>query len=118
MRAWRLPWVECLQPFCFRYFVVNPLDHGQYFCTDKRGRSVDHLSGVSSPNSDPVFFHVRAGMTVIVGDSSDWRMADVIWVDGGASNTKAHTLFQVEGVDKGVIKWVHVDLVTHIVPRV
>ena len=41
--------------------------------------SVDHASGVAAPNADPVFLHVRAGMTVIVDDGSDWRMADVIW---------------------------------------
>ena len=50
--------------------------------------SVDHASGVSAPNSDPVFLHVRAGMTVIAEDGSDWRMADVIRVDGGARNPK------------------------------
>ena len=60
----------------------------------------------------------RAGMTVIVDDGSDWRMADVIWVDGGARNPKAPTLFQVADVDTGVINWVNADLVTHIVPRV
>ena len=57
------------------------------------GMSVDHSSGVSAPNSDPVFLHVRAGMTVIVEDGKDWRMADVIWVDGGARKPKVHTLF-------------------------
>ena len=46
--------------------------------------SVDHASAVPAPKSDPVFLHVRAGMTVIVEDGKDWRMADVIWVDGGA----------------------------------
>ena len=51
--------------------------------------SVDHASGVAAPKADPVFLHVRAGMTVIVDDGSDWRMADVIWVDGGARNPKA-----------------------------
>tara|TARA_B100000674_G_scaffold130384_1_gene100472 strand:+ start:89 stop:265 length:177 start_codon:yes stop_codon:yes gene_type:complete len=43
--------------------------------------SVDHVSGVAAPKADPVFLHVRAGMTVIVDDGSDWRMADVIWVE-------------------------------------
>ena len=47
-----------------------------------------HASGVSAPNSDQVFLHVRAGMTVIVEEGKDLRMADVIWVDGGAR--KAH----------------------------
>ena len=50
--------------------------------------SVDHASGVGAPKSDPVFLHVKPGMTVIVDDGSDWRMADVIWVDGGAGNPK------------------------------
>ena len=43
--------------------------------------SVDHVSGVAAPKADPVFLHVKAGMTVIVDDGSDWRMADVIWVE-------------------------------------
>ena len=80
--------------------------------------SVDHSSGVSAPGSDPVFLHVRPGMTVIVEDGSDWLMADVIWVDGGARNPKVPTLFQVADVDTGVVTWVNADLVTHIVPRV
>ena len=80
--------------------------------------SVDHSSGVATPKTDPVFLHVRAGMTVIVDDGSDWRMADVIWVDSGVRNPKVPTLFQVADVDTGVINWVNADLVTHIVPRV
>ena len=47
-----------------------------------------------------------------------WRMADVIWVDGGARNPKVPTLFRVADVDTGVVNWVNADLVTHIVPRV
>ena len=54
--------------------------------------SVDHASGLAAPQSDPVFLHVRPGMTVIVEDGKDWRMADVIWVDGGARNPKVPTL--------------------------
>ena len=38
-------------------------------------------------------------------------MADVIWVDGGARNPKAPTLFQVADVDTGVIKRSSSDLV-------
>ena len=70
------------------------------------------------PKADPVFPHVKAGMTVIVEVASDWRMADVIWVDRGARNPKVPTLFQVADVDTGVITWVNADLVIHIVPRV
>ena len=34
-------------------------------------------SGVSAPTSDPVFLHVKSGMTVIVTDTDGaWRMAD------------------------------------------
>ena len=75
--------------------------------------SIDHTSGVAVPKADPVFLHVRAGMT-----GSDWRIADVIWVDGGARNPNIPTLFQVADVDTGVINWVNADLVTHICPMV
>ena len=82
--------------------------------------SVDHASAVAAPKSDPVFLHVKAGMTVIVGndETDDWWMADVIHVDEGARNPKVPTLFQVADVDSGVIRWVCADLVTHICPRV
>ena len=63
--------------------------------------SVDHASGVAAPKADPVFLHVKAGMTVIVDDGSDWRMADVIWVDGGARNPKVPT-WQVSARIDGV----------------
>ena len=79
--------------------------------------SVDHVSGVAAPKADPVFLHVRAGMTVIVDDGNDWRMADVIWVDGGARNPKVPTLFQVADVDISVIHWINAELVTHRAPR-
>ncbi len=83
------------------------------------GMSVDHASAVAAPKSDPVFLHVKAGVTVIVTDTDGaWRMADVIWVDGGARNPKTPTLFQVADVDTGVINWVNADFVTHIVPGV
>ena len=78
--------------------------------------SVDHASAIAAPKSDPVFLHVKPGITVIVDDGSGWRMADMIWVDGGARNTKVPTLFQVADVDTDVINWVNADLVTHIVP--
>ena len=80
--------------------------------------SADHASGVAAPQTDPVFLHVQSGMTVIFTDTDGtWRMADVIWVDGGARDPKDPTLFQVADVDTGVINWVNADLVTHIAPR-
>ena len=83
-----------------------------------KGMAVDHASGISAPKSHPVFLHVKSGMTVIVTDADGaWRMADVIWVDGGARNPKIKTLFQVADVDTGVINWINADLVSHIVPR-
>ena len=40
--------------------------------------TVEHGSSVSAPTSDPVFLHVKSGMTVIVTDTDGaWRMADV-----------------------------------------
>ena len=80
--------------------------------------SFDHVSGVAAPKVDPVFLHMRAGMTVIVDKGSEWRMADVIWVDGGARNPKIPTLFQVADVDISVINLINADLVTHSAPRV
>ena len=81
--------------------------------------SVDHASAVAAPKSDPVFLHVKACITVIVTDTEGaWRMADVIWVDGGARNPKVPTLFEVADVDTGVINWVNADLATHICPSV
>ena len=81
--------------------------------------SIDHAGAVAAPKSDPVFLHVKAGMTVIVTDTEGaWRMADVIWVDGGARNPKVPTLFQVADADTGVINWVGADRVTHIASRV
>ena len=67
-----------------------------------------HGSGVSAPKS---------GMTVIVTDTDGaWRMADVIWVDGGARNPKTPTLFQVADIDTGVINWVNIHLTDLIRP--
>ncbi len=81
--------------------------------------AVDHASRISAPKSDPVFLHVKSEMTVIVTDTDGaWRMANAIWVDGGARNPNTSTLFQVADVDTGVINWVNADFVTHIVPRV
>ena len=79
--------------------------------------SFDHASAAAAPKSDPVFLHVKPGMTVIVTDTEGtWRMADVIWVDGGARNPKVPTLFQVADFDTGVINWANADLVTDICP--
>ena len=81
--------------------------------------SVDHASVVAVPKSDPFFLHVKSGMTVIVTDTDGaWRMADVIWVNGGARNPKIPTLFQVADIDTGVINWINADLVALIIPRV
>ena len=81
--------------------------------------SVDHASAVAAPKTDPVFLHVKAGMKVIVTNTDGaWRMADVIWVDGGARNPKVPMLFQVADVDTEVINWINADLVTHICPKV
>ena len=80
--------------------------------------SVDHASAVAAPKSDPIFLQVTTGDAVVITDTDGaWRMADVIWVDGGARNPKVPTLFQVADVDTGVINWVNADLVSHIVPR-
>ena len=80
--------------------------------------SVDNASGLGAPKSDPVFLHVKAGMTVIVQRGGDWRMADVIHVIGSVRSPRVPRFFQVADVNADVINWVNADLVTHIVPRV
>ena len=81
--------------------------------------SVDHFSPRSSAVSekDPLFLHVKAGMTVVVseGEDSGWEM---IWMEGGARDPRVPTLFQIACVDTGTVRWVNADLVSHIVPRV
>ena len=68
--------------------------------------SIDHASAVAAPKSDPVFLHVKAGMTVIVTDTDGgWRMADVIWVDSSTRNPKVQTLSKMADIDTGVISW-------------
>ena len=55
-------------------------------------------------------------MNVVVTEVGFWWMGDVIYKEGGASDPKVPTLFQIACVDTGVIRWVNADLVTHVVP--
>ena len=56
------------------------------------------------PKLDPVFLHVKAGMSVIIKNTDEtWRMADVIQVIGGIRDPKVLTLLQVAYVNTGVI---------------
>jgi hypothetical protein len=86
--------------------------------------SVDHSAPIPIKNGNALFLSVKACMTVIVkhlpeigfGERyEEWLMADVICVEGGARNPYVPPLFQVADVDSGVIRWVNVDMVTHIV---
>ena len=81
--------------------------------------SAGYLSAVAAPKPDPIFNHVKAGMSVIITNTDgSWRMADVIHVIGSATSPKVPVFFQVTYVDNHVTDWVKADLVTHIVPRV
>ena len=81
--------------------------------------SVDHSVVTERPSRDPVFLHVKAGMSVIIKNTDDtWRMADVTQVIGSAKSPKVPVFFQVTYVDNHVTNWVKADQVTHIVPRV
>ena len=82
--------------------------------------SVDHFSLRSSAvfEKDPLFLHVKAGLTVVVAESDDWWMGEVIWMEGGARDPSVPVLYQFACVDTGAISWVNADLVSHIVPRV
>ena len=79
--------------------------------------SIDQSSAVGAPESDPVFLHVKAGMTVIVQRGGNRRMADVIHFIGSVRNPRVPRFFQVADVSTGVINWVNADLVSHIIPR-
>ena len=80
--------------------------------------SVDHSVVTQRFDRDPLFLHVKAGMTVIVEENGAWWMGDVVFVAAGARNTKVPTLFQVANVDTDFVRWINADLVTHIVPRI
>ena len=64
--------------------------------------SVDHSVVTERPSRDPLFLHVKAGMTVIVEENGDWWMADVIHVIGSVKNPKNPSFFQVADVETGV----------------
>ena len=60
----------------FRYLVLE-LPHSQNYlsCTNSGNASVDHVSAVATPKLGPVFWHVVAGMTVIVSKTDGtWLM--------------------------------------------
>ena len=81
--------------------------------------SIDHASGVSTPKTDPVFLHVKAGMAVIIKNTDEtWRMAEVVTVIGSAKNPKVPKFFQVKYVDNPATTWVNADIMPHIFPRV
>ena len=80
--------------------------------------SIDHSVVMLRPDRDPLFTHVKAGMTVIIEDNGDWWMADVIRVIGNVRNPKLPRFFQVADVETRVVRWIKADLVTHIVPRI
>ena len=50
--------------------------------------SIDRSIVTSRPDRDPLFTHVKAGMTVIIEDNGDWWMADVIHIIGSTTNPK------------------------------
>jgi hypothetical protein len=81
--------------------------------------SIGHTRPVATPpKPDPIFHHVKAGMSVIIKNTDEtWHMADVIHVIGSAKQPKVPLFIQVTYVDNHVTNWVKADLVTHIVPR-
>ena len=83
------------------------------------GMSAGYSSAVAALKPDPIFNHVKAGMSVIIKNmDGSWHMADVIHVMGSVKSTKTPLFFQVTYVNNHVTSWVKADLVTHIVPRV
>ena len=62
-----------------------------------------HVSPVAAPNPDPIFHHVKAGMSVIIKNTDEtWHMADVIHVINRANSPKIPLFFQVIYVDNHV----------------
>ena len=55
--------------------------------------SIDRSIVTSRPDRDPLFTHVKAGMTVIIEDNGDWWMADVIHIIGSTTNPKDSKVF-------------------------
>ena len=84
----------------------------------RKCKSIDQSSANGALESDPVFLHVKVGMTVIVEKRGNWRMADVIHVTSSVRSPRVPRFFQVADVSTGVINWINADLVTSIVPRV
>ena len=60
---------------------------------ERSGMSIDHSVVMLRPDRDPLFAHVKAGMTVIIEDNGDWWMADVIPVIGNVRNPKLPSFF-------------------------
>ena len=66
---------------------------------------------------DPLFHHVKAGMTVIHrSKDSNISMADVRRVSDQQESTQNPQLFEVIDVHTGVIRWISGHQITHIVP--
>jgi len=84
--------------------------------------SVDHSPIVRPAGERPVFLSAKSGDVVIVwdnpsqlgGESTDWWMGQILWVDGGARDPKVPTLFQISDVDTGVVRWVNADQVQQV----
>ena len=78
---------------------------------------------ITQPTGErPVFLSAKSGDVVIVwddaselgGESKDWWMGQILWVEGGARDPKVPTLFQVSNIDSGLIRWVSADQVQQI----
>ncbi len=61
-----------------------------------------HSSFAKPPTrKDPLFLHVRAGVSVVTLEAENWWMGDVIYEEGGARDSKVPTLLHAACVDKG-----------------
>ena len=68
-------------------------------------------------NVDPLFHHVKAGMTVILRSQDDSiRMVDVRRVSEDQGTTQNSPLFEVMDVHTGAISWISGHQITHVVP--
>ena len=70
------------------------------------------------------FLGFKAGDVVLVepsqgdpacGNKQDWWMGQIIWVEGGARDPSAPSLFQAADVDTGQVRWINADEATRLV---
>ena len=79
---------------------------------------VEQSSVITLAEHDPVCWHLKARITMIVFNPVDhaWHLADVLEVNTLSRKAKTPVLFRVADVENGVTSWISAERVTHFVP--